>query len=179
MTARALTSHRCTPRSAGRKKKNKHRNRPLSLFHSRLKLTCNTSHSSLSAAVTVWHLGNITRACRMRVSECARARVRVLEFASTLLLPQHLHTFHLVSSTECLRFFYLFIYSVFLRRWVQPRERRALRHYCSQALRTGCRPHRSLLGFWSAGWTRRLEGRGLPHNRLRGQHDHYSLHPSQ
>ena len=77
MTARALTSHRCTPRSAGRKKKNKHRNRPLSLFHSRLKLTCNTSHSSLSAAVTVWHLGNITRACRMRVSECARARVCV------------------------------------------------------------------------------------------------------
>lgn len=36
---------------------------------------------------------------------------------------------------------------LFCCRWLQPRERRALSHYCSQALRAGCRPHRGILGF--------------------------------
>lgn len=104
---------------------------------------------------SLWHVEPRMHA---RMHACVRAGLRALTLSSTRL--------------HCLN-----VSGFFCCRWLQPWERRALSHYCSQALRAGCRPHRGILGFWPAWWTRWLEGRGLPHNRLRGQHDYYTLHP--
>lgn len=62
---------------------------------------------------------------------------------------------------------------------MRPWEQRSPRHYSPQTSGSGCRAHRSLLGFWPVGWARRLAWRGLPYNWHCGQHHYHPLHAAE